>query len=70
MNKSPEEILDIENYWSTYGDIRVNEKDGVAYYKNNRRPQRRVHNGRIRQAEESDGEIKCWHCRLERRIKG
>lgn len=36
--KSPSEIYDIERYWSYYGDIRVNKKDGVAYYKNSRYP--------------------------------
>lgn len=36
--KSPAEICDIAGYWSYYGDIKVNKKDGVAYYKNNRYP--------------------------------
>jgi hypothetical protein len=38
MHKSPAEISDIEKYWAHYGDIRINEADGVAYYKNNRYP--------------------------------
>ncbi|GAH86129.1 unnamed protein product, partial [marine sediment metagenome] len=38
LKKAPSEFYDIEKYWSYYGDIRVNEKDGVAFYKNNRYP--------------------------------
>ncbi|MGM0366716.1 MAG: hypothetical protein ACQEP5_09310 [Actinomycetota bacterium] len=38
LNKSPQEIMDIESYWTSYGDIRINREDGVAYYKNNRYP--------------------------------
>lgn len=39
LNKTFDEILDIEKYWIySYGDIRINEKDGVAFYKNNRYP--------------------------------
>lgn len=39
LNKTFDEILDIEEYWNYgYGDIRINEKDGVAFYKTNRYP--------------------------------
>ena len=38
LNKTPAEIYDIEKYWISYGDIRVNINDGIAYYKNNRYP--------------------------------
>jgi hypothetical protein len=38
LNKTPEEIYDISKYWLYYGDIRVNESDAVAYYKENRYP--------------------------------
>jgi len=38
LKKTPSEFYDIEKYWSYYGDIRVNETDGVAYYKNSRYP--------------------------------
>ncbi|MDY6129386.1 MAG: helix-turn-helix domain-containing protein [Elusimicrobiaceae bacterium] len=36
--RSPEEIADIYNFWTFYGDIRVNEENGIAYYKNNKYP--------------------------------
>jgi len=39
LNKTFDEILDIEKYWTYgYGDIRINEEDGVAFYKKNRFP--------------------------------
>jgi len=38
MKKSPQEIQDIYGYWEYYGDLRVNEKAGVAFYKKNRYP--------------------------------
>lgn len=34
FNKSPAEITDIHKYWISYGDLRANEQDGVAHYKN------------------------------------
>jgi hypothetical protein len=36
LNKSVTEIKDILGYWIFYGDLRVNEKGGIAFYKNNR----------------------------------
>jgi hypothetical protein len=36
--KSPAEISDIHKYWISYGDLRANEQDGVAHYKNIRYP--------------------------------
>ncbi len=38
FKKQPSEIQDIEKYWTYYGDIRLNEKDGIAFYKKNRYP--------------------------------
>lgn len=38
FNKSPMEIYDISKYWLYYGDIRVNETDGIGFYKQNRYP--------------------------------
>jgi hypothetical protein len=38
FKKSPKEISDIFGYWLYYGDLRLNEKDGLAYYKGNRYP--------------------------------
>ncbi|MFA5161923.1 MAG: hypothetical protein WC421_06720 [Elusimicrobiales bacterium] len=38
FERSPQEIKDIEGYWLAYGGLRVNEADGVAFYKNNRYP--------------------------------
>jgi len=33
FEKSPQEITDISKYWIYYGDLRANERDGIAYYK-------------------------------------
>ena len=33
--KSPDEIADNHKYWTNYGDIRVNQTNGIAKYKNN-----------------------------------
>lgn len=38
LNKSIPEIKDILGYWTSYGGIKINEKDGIAYYKNNKYP--------------------------------
>jgi len=38
FKKSPEEIQDIIGYWKSYGDLRINEADGVAFYKGNKLP--------------------------------
>lgn len=38
FNKSPIEIYDINKYWLYYGDIRINETDGIGFYKQNRYP--------------------------------
>lgn len=38
LNKTIDEIQDIFRYWTFYGDIRINEKDGIAYYKNYKYP--------------------------------
>ena len=38
LKMSPYEFEDIEKYWLYYGDIRINEKDGVAFYKKNKYP--------------------------------
>lgn len=38
FERSPQEIADIEGYWLAYGGLRVNEVDGVAFYKNKRYP--------------------------------
>lgn len=40
LKKQPNEIYDITQYWSFYGDIRINETDGVARYKKNVYPYR------------------------------
>ncbi len=37
-NKSPKEIQDIIDYWNSYGDLRINEADGIAFYKGNKLP--------------------------------
>jgi hypothetical protein len=38
LKKSPAEMFDINKYWIHYGDIRINESDGIAFYKNNKYP--------------------------------
>lgn len=38
FKKSPMEIYDISKYWLYCGDIRVNETDGIGFYKQNRYP--------------------------------
>lgn len=43
LNKSPAEMFDIAKYWTCYGDIRINESDGVAFYKNNKYPFKSVY---------------------------
>jgi hypothetical protein len=36
--RSPAEISDIYKYWISYGDLRANERDAVAFYKDNKYP--------------------------------
>lgn len=38
LNKTVSEIQDIEKYWIYYGDIRVNEADGNAFYQSKKYP--------------------------------
>lgn len=38
FERSPQEIREIEGYWLAYGGLRVNDQDGVAFYKNHRYP--------------------------------
>lgn len=38
LKKSPAEMFDIAKYWTCYGDIRINESDGIAFYKDNKYP--------------------------------
>jgi hypothetical protein len=36
--RNPAEISDIYKYWIYYGDLRANQQDGVAFYKENKYP--------------------------------